>query len=73
MLCRAKFVCTEALHSQYGPRRYKFSAVATSETPENERFHTATPSASLEMFVDNPNVVFVPGTNYYLDFTESAS
>jgi len=51
------------------PREFVFTAVTDNDTPENIRFAQSTPSASLTMTVDNPAVEFVPGLEYYLDFT----
>jgi hypothetical protein len=51
------------------PRTYRFSAVYASEIPEDQRYAQATPWADLTMRVDNPDVSFEPGQNYYLDFT----
>ena len=51
------------------PRTYRFSAVTDSSTPENERFAQATPIGELRIQVDNPAVIFEPGSSYYLDFT----
>lgn len=69
---RAKFQCvSETRHSygQEGARTYKFQAINDPEAPENERFCKYTPSGSLEICVDNPNVQFELGRFYYLDFT----
>lgn len=50
------------------PRTYEFSAVYDTSTPENERYAQATPFGQLTMQVDNPDVTFEPGQEYYLDF-----
>lgn len=49
-------------------------AVTDNDTPENERYHTATPSGKVEMGISNPAVLgfFTPGKSYYVDFTEAA-
>ena len=75
MTVRAKFVVTSVKHYAYayGVREIEASAVmgGPGEIPENQRFHKATPSGSLKMIVDNPPAaeVFVPGMEFYVDFT----
>jgi hypothetical protein len=51
------------------PREFVFTATSDYDTPENLRFAQSTPSGSLAMTVDNPAVEFVPGLDYYLDFS----
>lgn len=43
-----------------------------SDNPEDNSFAAATPSASTEMFISNPNLYghFAPGKVYYFDITE---
>lgn len=68
----AKFRCSSV--KQFGstqPSVVEFTAVYDSSTPENERFTRLTPSGSLSMTVDNPDVVFEPGTLYYLTFEKA--
>lgn len=38
-------------------------------TPENHRFAKSTPTGTLKITVDNPDVTFEPSRLYYLDFT----
>lgn len=72
---RAKFKCMHyTQHAGYkagvrGSREFHFEAVCADEVPENQRFHKATPSGKLSMWVDNEAVDFEPGKSYYLDFT----
>jgi hypothetical protein len=71
MNVKAKFRCNSV--QDFGPGRptsVEFMAMYDASTPENERFTKATPSGSLTMTVDNPDVVFRPGRNYYLTFEE---
>ena len=74
---RAKFKCNHFIqHAGWqkgvpGSREYHFDAVCADEVPENQRFHKATPSGKLSMYVDNHDVSFEPGKSYYLDFTEA--
>ena len=73
MNVKAKFVVQSVTTYAYGGREIKATAVTggPNEIPENQRFHKATPSGSLTMTVDNPPAaeVFVPGMEFYLDFT----
>lgn len=75
MRVRAKFRCNTETHKKWGPtdeqvtRSYEFTAVYDTETPEDQRFAKATPSGSLTIQVDNPDVSFEPGKAYYLDIT----
>lgn len=67
---RAKFKCTRITHTEYGTAvEYRFSAVCADEVPENQRFHRYTPSGTLSIWVDNPNVMYELGKCYYLDFS----
>jgi hypothetical protein len=71
MAIRAKLRCYSV--ENFGPtaaRSYKFNA-ATDKAgiPEDQQFTKYTPSASLTIAVDNANVVFVPGKEYFVDFT----
>lgn len=71
-MTRGKFKCVAATkHAGYSAVTYKFFAVCNDGTPENERFHKYTPSGTLEISVDNPNVNFELGVDYYLDFTKA--
>jgi len=74
MTVRAKFRCnsvTQFTSGAGGSRRYNFSAVYDTSTPENARFTKATPWGDLSMNVDNPDVDFEIGKSYYLDFAEA--
>jgi hypothetical protein len=68
---RAKFTCQSETRPAWNPesRTYKFSAVYDPDIAEDQRYAKATPTGSLEITVDNPNVVFELGKAYYLDFT----
>lgn len=69
---RGKFQCITETRNCWNKesKLYKFSAVCNDGTSENERFHKYTPSGTIEIQVDNPNVVLEPGKFYYVDFTE---
>lgn len=70
---RAKMRCAVEKRMNYGRedaafREYEFNAVYDASSPEDQRYAKATPTAHIEITVDNPNVVFVPGKSYYVDF-----
>jgi hypothetical protein len=67
---RAKFQCTAETQTVYvsEAKTYKFNAVYDLDIPEDQRYSKYTPSATLEMTVDNPNAGFALGKFYYLDF-----
>jgi hypothetical protein len=67
----AKFKCESKTETEGSRRVYKFHAVCNDGTPENERFHKYTPTASLEMHVDNPVVDFIPGKCYFAVLTDT--
>jgi len=71
-MTRGKFQCysDKRVYWNKDVHVYTFQAVCNDGTPENERFHKYTPSGSIEITVDNPNVVLEPGKFYYVDFTE---
>jgi hypothetical protein len=73
---RAKFTCISETRSSYnaadGVRTYEFQAVYDDDVPEDQRYAKYTPSGSLKITVDNPNVQFELGHQYYLDFTPAA-
>jgi len=72
MTTRGKFQCQSEKRGYWGTAKtYGFSAVCNDGTPENERFHKYTPSGSIEITVDKPNVTFELGKFYYVDFSEA--
>ena len=70
---RAKMVCEEVAKNINAGERVKLRAVY-GDTPENKSFSKWTPSATVEMQISNPAALgaFVPGAEYYLDFTPAA-
>ena len=68
--CKFRLVAVTDFGSGYA-KRYKFEAVSTSETPEDERFVKYTPWGTLEVGIDNPAVVasLKIGECYYLDIS----
>lgn len=76
MTVRAKFRCNsvgdftpKAAGVAAGVRVFRFAAMYDTSIPEDQRYAKYTPSGELRLSVDNPNVEFAPGTDYYLDFT----
>ncbi len=80
---RAKFQCTSVRKyqahienpetHQWEPGfgyEYEFMAV-TSGSEENKQFFASTPTGSLKMSAVRADL-FVPGQNYYLDFTPAS-
>lgn len=69
---RCKFVC-EVVTSYEGSKTAKFRAVCGKEG-ENADFTKFTPNGSIEVMVMNDAPAanyFIPGKNYYVDFTEA--
>lgn len=68
-LMRAKLTVTTVTKSRYPGENVKFTA-DYSGSKEDNSFSEATPSAELEMFVSNPNLIgkLVPGQSFYVDF-----
>lgn len=78
-MVRAKYTCTSVSKAVnwnlnraeqpflYG---YKFQVVS-GNSPENKEFFASTPSGSLELNAVRDDL-FVPGQDYYLDFTPAA-
>ena len=65
---RCKMQCTSILERPAGSSiRYHFEAACADEVPENQRFHKYTPSGSIDLEVDNPNVKYEIGKFYYFD------
>lgn len=75
MTTRAKFKCITETRNAYndneGVRTFEFQAIYDADVPEDQRFAKYTPSGSLKITVDNPNVQFKLGAQYYLDITEA--
>lgn len=72
MAVRAKFKCLSVQAFMNGLRNYDFGAVTDNTIPENQRFHKYTPAGSLKLTVDNPDVSFTPGAEYYIDITPAS-
>jgi hypothetical protein len=70
---RAKFRCNSVQDFGNSYVQANLSAVTDDGTPENERYHTATPSGTLSINISNPDVrgFLVPEHYYFLDFTEA--
>lgn len=69
---RAKFHCNSVELNEYNSKA-KLTAVYGKEG-ENADFTKATPSGSLEIYIDKEvpaSNFFTPGKDYYLDFEEA--
>jgi len=71
MASRAKFKCEEVTLTTTGGV-IKLLPVTTGN-PENEKFFKWTPHGEIKIGTINPEVVkdFVPGKEYYVDFTQA--
>jgi len=67
-MTRAKFKCTEVTQLEVG-ERIKLEPV-TSGSKENESFFKWTPYGQIMIGTINPDIKFIPGSEYYVDFTE---
>lgn len=67
---RAKFQLIEIANTLWGARRLKYAAMYDTTIPEDQRFQKATPSATIEMLLDNPEVEVALGDYYYVDFNK---
>lgn len=77
MNIKAKMRCASVTKYDAGAGGYegvKLTAVY-SDSPENKTFSAATPTASVEMTISNPAAfgAFVPGAEYYVDFSPAAA
>jgi len=71
---RAKFRCTSV--TDYGAyKAVQLNAVCKDGTMENDTFSKYTPTGEIKMNIDNPAaaVVFKPGAEYYVDFSEATT
>ncbi len=65
---------TDTCYGAPGSKILKFSSVYDPSIPEDRRFQKATPNASAEFQVDNPEAIsqFVLGADYYVVFEATA-
>lgn len=70
MTIRAKFKVTSITETEGGLKTAELQAVS-SGSPENVEFFKWTPSASIKLATMNPAAAeqFVPGKEFYVDFT----
>lgn len=70
MTVRAKFKVQSVTESEGGLKTANLSPV-TSGSPENERFFKWTPGGQIQLGTINPDAAaqFVPGRQFYVDFT----
>jgi hypothetical protein len=71
MAVRAKLRCQEITPHDGGARTVRLNCEYDETIPEDQRFSEATPSGSVELYVNNPSAYaqFEVGKAYYLDFT----
>lgn len=71
-MTRTKFRVTQVAHNE-GSMSTVSLVVVTKDSPENKVFFKYTPGGSISLTVVNPEVAskFVPGKEYYVDFTEA--
>ncbi len=73
---RAKFVCYSSTKiggggtGQQETRTFLFTPVH-GNSEENKKFFASTPGGRIELSVVNPEVDFINGQTYYVDFTPS--
>lgn len=75
MNTRAKMILDSVIQHYWAPnvRTFKFQCQYDDSIPEDQRFHAATPSGTMEMLVTNTAVIdsFKLGQAYYLTLTEA--
>lgn len=77
MSARAKMRVANIEEQRFAPgeesvtRFVNFSSCYDPTIPEDQRFQKATPWATARFQIDNPAALeqFIPGQDYYLDFT----
>jgi hypothetical protein len=75
----AKFRVTSVEYYEHPPKSHRVKMAAVyprkdeSGWDENKKFHEATPSGNVEMFISNPAVfeTFHPGDEFYAEFTRA--
>jgi len=69
---RGKFKVQETTKYAWPGTKIVLKAEYDTTIPEDLRYATATPSGTVEMYVNNPPAenFFIPGKFYYIDFTE---
>lgn len=70
-MVRSKMQLIEITDTLWGAKRLKFLAIYDPSIPEDQKFQTATPTASAEYLIDNPEALaqFTLGGYYYVDFS----
>ncbi|MCL5994486.1 MAG: hypothetical protein M1546_00330 [Chloroflexi bacterium] len=74
MTIRAKFKVV-AVTTRIGYSNVELMPMYDTTLPEDQRFHSATPSGKIEMVVNNPIVIkaMTVGRDFYVDFTPVGS
>ena len=73
MTVRAKFKCTQITETEGGLKTVKLMPVS-SGSEENKQFFKYTPAGSIDLSTVNPEAAaqFVPGREYFVDFTPAS-
>jgi len=63
-----KFTCTGITTHSWPGKTVTMATVYDPHLPEDQRFHTSTPSGEMEMLIANPALegFFEPGKSYYV-------
>jgi hypothetical protein len=76
IMIRAMFDCiSEQRHASTSGRQFKLQAVTPkhgtpdADDPEVNAFWTATPSGTIDVYINNPDAYLEIGQRYYVDFT----
>lgn len=71
MAVRAKFKVTQVTNHDGGGKTVKLYAEYDTSIPEDQRFAQATPSGTIEMYINNPPAAdyLELGKKFYVDFT----
>lgn len=71
-MVRAKFQVTKVAKTGYGTVEVTLSPQYDTSIEEDKRFAKATPSGTIQLYIDNPPAsdYLVLGSFFYVDFTE---
>ena len=74
-ITRCKFRVDSVELDGWGEKVKAAPVMGRDGVPENERFHEATPTGKLEMYITNKVMhgLFRPGQEFYLDITPATS
>jgi hypothetical protein len=71
-MVRAKFMVTKVATTNYGQKEITLSPQYDNSIEEDRRFAKATPSGTIQLYVDNPPAsdYLELGKQFYVDFTK---